>query len=58
MNCTEKQESTVYLQYLDIWTTEFAAITLRFESRCEKTGLQGFRSGPTQTRLYSYRRWL
>ena len=24
---------------------------------CEKTGLQGFRPGPTQTRLYSHRRW-
>ena len=28
------------------------------EPRCEKTGLRGFRPGPTQTRLYSYRRWL
>ena len=26
--------------------------------RCEKTGLWGFRPGPTQTRLYSHRRWL
>ena len=26
--------------------------------RCEKTGLRGFRPGPTQTSLYSYRRWL
>ena len=28
------------------------------EPRCEKTGLRGFRPGPTQTVLYSYRRWL
>ena len=28
------------------------------EPRCEKTGLQGFRPGPTQTGLYSHRRWL
>ena len=28
------------------------------EPRSEKTGLQGFRPGPTQTRLHSYRRWL
>ena len=28
------------------------------EPRCEKTGLRGFRPGPTQSRLYSYRRWL
>ena len=29
-----------------------------YELRCEKTGLRGFRPGPTQTRLCSYRRWL
>ena len=28
------------------------------EPRSEKTGLWGFRPGPTQTRLYSHRRWL
>ena len=28
------------------------------EPRCEKTGLRGFRPGPTQTRLYSHRRLL
>ena len=28
------------------------------EPRSEKSGLQGFRSGPTQTGLYSHRRWL
>ena len=28
------------------------------EPRCEKTGLWCFRPGPTQTRLYSHRRWL
>ena len=28
------------------------------EPRCEKTGLWGFRSGPTQTGLYNHRRWL
>ena len=26
--------------------------------RCEKTGLRGFRPGPTKTGLYSHRRWL
>ena len=26
--------------------------------RCEKTGLRGFRPGPTQTGLYSHKRWL
>ena len=29
-----------------------------FEPRCEKTGLQGFRQGLAQTRLYSHRGWL
>ena len=28
------------------------------EPRCEKTGLRGFRPGPTQTGLYSHIRWL
>ena len=27
------------------------------EPFCEKTGLRGFRPGPTQTGLYSHRRW-
>ena len=35
-----------------------AAQQLIFEPRSEKTGLLGFRPGPTQTRLYSYGRWL
>ena len=29
-----------------------------FEPRCEKTGLRGFRPGPTQTGLCSHRIWL
>ena len=29
-----------------------------YEPRSEKTGLRGFRPGPTQTGLYSDRRWL
>ena len=28
------------------------------EPRSEKTGLRGFRPGPTQTGLYGHRRWL
>ena len=28
------------------------------EPRYEKTGFRGFRPGPTQTGLYSHRRWL
>ena len=30
----------------------------KIEPRREKTGLRGFRPGPTQTGLYSHRRWL
>ena len=33
-------------------------ILLVFEPRSEKTGLRGFRPGPTQTGLYDHRRWL
>ena len=29
-----------------------------YEPQGRKTGLRGFRPGPTQTRLYSHRRWL
>ena len=28
------------------------------EPRCAKTGFRGFRPGPSQTGLYSHRRWL
>ena len=28
------------------------------EPRCEKTGIRGFRPGPTQTRLHDYTIWL
>ena len=31
---------------------------LSVEPRSEKTSLRGFRPGPTQTGLYSHRRWL
>ena len=31
---------------------------LPYEPRCEKTGLRGFRPGPTQTRLHYHTRWL
>ena len=37
---------------------EYSIAEKPIEPRCEKTGLRGFRPGPTQTRLYSYRRWL
>ena len=31
---------------------------IKYEPRSEKTGLRGFRPGPTQTGLYCHRRWL
>ena len=33
-------------------------VHLDCEPRCEKTGLRGFRPGPTQTGLYNHIRWL
>ena len=36
----------------------FTAGTSLYEPGCEKTGLRGFGPGPTQTGLYSHRRWL
>ena len=41
---------------------EWALITVemlwfkQYEPRCEKTGIRGFRPGPTQTGLYSHRK--
>ena len=35
----------------------FDDFLLLLEPRSEKTGLRGFRPGPTQTELYSHRRW-
>ena len=37
---------------------EFVHMLKPYEPRSEKTGLWGFRPGPTQTRLYSHRRLL
>ena len=31
---------------------------MKNKPRCEKTGLRGFRLGPTQTRLYNHTRWI
>ena len=33
-------------------------LLLAYEPRSEKTGLRGFQPGPTQTGLYSHKRWL
>ena len=51
---------TTRLKYWYLY--EFITFILRsqllFEPRSEKTGLRGFRPSPTQTGLYSHRRWL
>ena len=36
----------------------YTGVKRPYEPRSEKTGLQGLRPGPTQTGLYSHRRWL
>ena len=36
----------------------FFYTVVQYEPRCEKTGLRGFRPGPTPTGLYNHRRWL
>ena len=35
-----------------------SCIDITYKPRCEKTGLRGFRPGPTKTGLCSHRRWL
>ena len=39
-------------------TKTFKVCFLPYEPRCEKTGLRGFRPGPTQTGLYKHTRLL
>ena len=46
--------SPIVFHCIDVLMTLF----FLYEPRSEKTGLWGFRPGPTQTRLYSHRRWL
>ena len=41
-----------------LFPLSFAECQKSYEPRCEKTGLRGFRPGPTQTGMYSHRRWL
>ena len=41
-----------------LFSAKYSIIPLLNEPHCEKTSLGGFRPGPTQTRLYSHRRWL
>ena len=44
--------------FIKLFNSDMSQITKQIAPRCEKTGLRGFRPGPTQTGLYSHRRWL
>ena len=47
----------IFAQNIDCgYTLEPSRVPTIYEPRCEKTGLRGFRPGPTQTGLYSQRR--
>ena len=50
-----------YHNFLKLWCFGSEVFLLPhaalFEPRRQKTGLRGFRPGPTQTGLYSHRRW-
>ena len=55
--CAHKHSST--LLFCDVFVTprstkDVTSISKIYEPRCEKTGLRGFRPGPTQTGLYSH----
>ena len=47
--------SKILIKPLIIYTIKWLDLN---EPRCEKTGLRGFRPGPTQTGLYNHTRWL
>ena len=49
---------SIYLAFLSHLTVVCPISYTIYEPRCEKTGLQGFRPGPTQTGLYDHTRWL
>ena len=47
-----------FLFFFMILTLGLDSQVKSIEPRSEKTGLRGFRPGPTQTGMYSHRRWL
>ena len=58
VKCTSCSSIGFDMQRLNSALKQWRPYWLYIEPRSEKTGLWGFRPGPTQTRLYSYRRWL
>ena len=53
----KKSEAPLFVEGKQNIRTVFAVPGF-YEPRSEKTGLRGFHPGPTQTGLYSHRRWL
>ena len=55
-DCTSTSGSTTHCPMCN---TETGNCVGKYEPRCERPGLRGFRPGPTQSGLYSHsRRWL
>ena len=55
MSKNKKNITIFHLKIVNLYSYKNHSI---YEPRCEKTGLQGFRPGPIQTRLCNHRRWL
>ena len=53
-----RMKSTEMLHKKNLYTKLSKSHLCINEPHSEKTGLRGFRPGPTQTSLYSHRRWL
>ena len=52
-------KSTTLIEYFDVWRLGIeVVVNVINEPVHEKTNNMGFRTGPTQTGLYSHRRWL
>ena len=51
----EEEDADGIVKRLDTTGSKYK---IEIEPRCEKTGLRGFRPGPTQTGLYNSIRWL
>ena len=49
---------SMYQKIKEFYSIDNEISVVIFEPRCKKTGLRGFRPGPTQTGLHSHRRWL
>ena len=56
--CFKSMSKTNTMQGFTLAAITSAEKHTLIEPRYEKTGLRGFRPGPTQTGLYSHRRWL